>query len=876
MRAHAGIALFFAGMFVVRATAAGAVSPPWETCSIAERKSDVCGRGDAPRAFEQFLQPRELLQPNDAFSAELRYDLGQSPNFTVSWKELGRWGTHRIRKVTYSGSSTPFATLLVVEGSPKLFSPVMKWSGQMPEPEFHDYGHARVLVVAKDFGGNIPMVSTWAWIWSTRGPVRLDVDAAVAEAIEKAAPGYGGYGTGIEWPSLHCQTWVWKGDWPGKIGVDASVEAWFELGLDRLRVRRAFFLRESDEERKLVAWPSAARRLIAEPRPPTSRINQLALRLKGLHGTPISTLRVRAGRTGPPAAADARGFVTLPLSSPVLEGTPVPLEVVDSASPLVVISPCRGVVTAGRATRDIVLAQPGHPDLLKNAAALESLAECILRAGPIQERYEYSAYARHRQEALVSVAASIRVNPAELDTRIQAIARTAATPLRRGILALYRHRPLEAERHLRRASPNESARANAYLGRALFAQRRLAEAVEVLQSAIATSPFDPAALTVLGFALGESGDFPSAEIVLRSALSAEESASGPEGAAIPARLHHLAYALYARQDYRAIEQGYRRALAIVAKTHGTDSARYAEFLSHQASLAAEESDHATAESLFRRALAIQRALLGSAHSETADSMLSLGAARYHRQICEESDALFEGALAIRRRVFGDRHPATAGAWNAVGFCYDEKRQSDIAAEYYRRALSIQLSILGEDHTDTVSYMSNLGKALAEPEAEQFLTRALTMRQVLLGPDHPELIEDTYNLSLHYANNYKLAESERLLRRALAARERLSGPDHHNVAYLLTNLSALLINQGKLSDAEPLLRRALPIQEKTRGLNHRETAQTLGNIGIILDRQGHPKEAEPYFDRALRIYNEVLGPEHPDTRNLRELRPKPSQ
>src|SRR5712691_8703064 len=79
-----------------------------------------------------------------------------------------------------------------------------------------------VLVIAKDFGGNVPMVTTWAWTWGSSGPIRLDVRAALKQAIHIVAPDYDGYDTGIEWNTLHGLTWVWKGAYPGKIGVDVG------------------------------------------------------------------------------------------------------------------------------------------------------------------------------------------------------------------------------------------------------------------------------------------------------------------------------------------------------------------------------------------------------------------------------------------------------------------------------------------------------------------------------------------------------------------------------------------------------------------------------------------------------------------------------
>ena len=80
------------------------------------------------------------------------------------------------------------AGLLLAEGSPGIFSPLLRWSGQMPEAVIQRGGAVSVLVVQRDFGGNVPMVSTWAWVWGPLGPITLNVEGVVADAIQKVAP----------------------------------------------------------------------------------------------------------------------------------------------------------------------------------------------------------------------------------------------------------------------------------------------------------------------------------------------------------------------------------------------------------------------------------------------------------------------------------------------------------------------------------------------------------------------------------------------------------------------------------------------------------------------------------------------------------------
>jgi hypothetical protein len=206
--------------------------------------------------FNAFLNPEWVAKRLDGFSSEFSYDLKQEgPPVKAVWREIGRLGSHRIRDVRYSRGEQALADIVLAESSSGIFSPLMKWSGEMPAPVIHRVGPATVLVIQKDFGGNVPMVSTWAWVWGPMGPIRLDVEAALHEAIHKVAPGHTGYDTGLDWNTLHCNTGTWpEGKYPSKVEVQAETEAWFQLESTHLVVKRVVFRvfgKDGDERH----WP---------------------------------------------------------------------------------------------------------------------------------------------------------------------------------------------------------------------------------------------------------------------------------------------------------------------------------------------------------------------------------------------------------------------------------------------------------------------------------------------------------------------------------------------------------------------------------------------------------------------------------------------
>ena len=165
---------------------------------LVEGKGGDCRAGETPRRFNEFLNPTLLAkQHQDRFSAELAGSLRQArPPVTAVWRDIGKLGSHRIRKVQFSRVGSALVDLVLAEKKPGVWSLLMKWHGEMPVPVISREGARQVLVLHKDFAGNVPTVSTWAWMWGPAGPIRLDVEGAVQEAIQKVAPGHTGYDTG--------------------------------------------------------------------------------------------------------------------------------------------------------------------------------------------------------------------------------------------------------------------------------------------------------------------------------------------------------------------------------------------------------------------------------------------------------------------------------------------------------------------------------------------------------------------------------------------------------------------------------------------------------------------------------------------------------
>lgn len=238
------------------------VPAAWDGCYYSWGKGGDCGPTGPTKPARHFEDVRAVMRDaQDLFASELSWDLdrrGSEPSLgpaVAKWKDIGLLQAHRIRRLTFERNGDPLAELLLAEGEPGMYGVLFKWNGKMPEVRMHKIGGTDVVETFWDFGGNVPMVETWAWVWGTGGPVRLDM-RALQDAIHKVAPGHTGYATVLDWEKLHYLTYTWpENHYPGKVGVDEELEAWFELKGMRLEVKKVQWRKLYGEKPEVRHWP---------------------------------------------------------------------------------------------------------------------------------------------------------------------------------------------------------------------------------------------------------------------------------------------------------------------------------------------------------------------------------------------------------------------------------------------------------------------------------------------------------------------------------------------------------------------------------------------------------------------------------------------
>lgn len=229
---------------------------PWDTCTYVEGKADICRAGETARKFEEFLRPDWLKQPVDGFTVNTGLDrLRPRDTFRATWREAGVLGSSRIRVVEYLVNDMPAgAYLILAERKDGLFAPLLKWNGTLPEIKTFRPGPAGILGFSRDFGGNIPMVRTWAWTSTDAGPLLMDLDQSLRDAIQKVSAVHNCYNTEVEWETLHLRSWCWSGEWPGKVSVKGVIDVWFDFK-DAKLVPGRVELRNTENAADIKRWP---------------------------------------------------------------------------------------------------------------------------------------------------------------------------------------------------------------------------------------------------------------------------------------------------------------------------------------------------------------------------------------------------------------------------------------------------------------------------------------------------------------------------------------------------------------------------------------------------------------------------------------------
>jgi Tfp pilus assembly protein PilF len=223
----------------------------------------------------------------------------------------------------------------------------------------------------------------------------------------------------------------------------------------------------------------------------------------------------------------------------------------------------------------------------------------------------------------------------------------------------------------------------------------------------------------------------------QEAFALFRAASASRDAKVAAR----AFASLAPLDPAHADSYYRSAVIAEEKASGPVDRRVAVLLHEFALALRAKGDDQSAEPPLRRALAIQEALAKPDYHLTAAILNTLGNLLEGAHQMDEAERLERTALRLSEEKFGPESPELAMTCTNLADVLWNKRDLAGAAQLYRRAVTIDASLYGADRPETAADMANLGMVSKEAgqgaAADALLRRALAIYEKTLGPHSPQ-------------------------------------------------------------------------------------------------------------------------------------------
>lgn len=307
----------------------------------------------------------------------------------------------------------------------------------------------------------------------------------------------------------------------------------------------------------------------------------------------------------------------------------------------------------------------------------------------------------------------------------------------------------------------------------------------------AEDPTVAQALNDQGILLTTVGRYSDAAAVLARALAIREKLPDAD-ADVAQTLNNLAQAKKRLGQISEVEALLRRTAVLQETALGPENAALGDTLADIADILQANGREIEAEPLALRALAITEKTLGPDDPEVARRLIKLANVTSALKRFTEAEALFRRALAIRVKAFGAESQQAAGVLsNLANVILADKRPAD-AEPLLRQALDLQVKLRGANHPSVGATLVRLANALRDQdrydEAEPVYVKAIAVLVKAFGQDHPEVaggLEDFGDL--RFKQN-RFVEALDLFRRAgeiINRRDTVGDPVRPNQGGILT-------------------------------------------------------------------------------------------
>ncbi len=375
-------------------------------------------------------------------------------------------------------------------------------------------------------------------------------------------------------------------------------------------------------------------------------------------------------------------------------------------------------------------------------------------------------------------------------------------------------------------------------------------------------------LETIGRVYGNLGLYQSAEHAASQVLSLRRQFRDADHPEIVAALTLLGEALVQQGNYRDAEPRLAEALAMQQRLQmePKSEAQITQILGQARQL---EGRYEEAEALFRRSLALYQA--GPDQQDPAvSSVLNFLAQMLERKgDLKGAIAMTREALEMDRMLYGADHPQVGIQLHNLAYYLYESGDLVAASPMFEESLALLNRVLGETHPDTIRALGSHGRYLQRSgrldEAETALRDALKRQLAIRAGDDPEIGYDRVMLGLLLEEQGSNGEAEEQLRLALAVFDARLPPDHQYVGSVLTALGRLLATTGRGEEAEPLLKRALAIWQAQLPANSPEIAFTHAALAKVAADSGRRDEATALLNASYPLLRQAYGEEHVHTR-----------
>jgi CHAT domain-containing protein/tetratricopeptide (TPR) repeat protein len=376
------------------------------------------------------------------------------------------------------------------------------------------------------------------------------------------------------------------------------------------------------------------------------------------------------------------------------------------------------------------------------------------------------------------------------------------------------------------------------------------EAIEAARGAVAAAQAGGEdmpihlALRTLGRLLADRAELAEAVAVLESALARKHPSDQPASALDV--LQDLAEVHLRRHDKVQAQLS----LVQVEKVSGPISAlQSARTLDLRARLEREEGRYDAAFALGEQAWSLRVHLPDALI--VAESANLLGELEWFRRRFDSSCSWHRRAIEVLAQSVGTAHPAYGTSLGNLALAEAARGDVETARSLQAHAFEVTLAARGEAHPDTLDQLQNLANLDLDggdyARARDGYERVRRLTEAQFGAESDEAANVLYNLGLLFIRGGDPAGARDVLTRAVTAWEKSRGPRHPYVARGLDVLGSALMDLGEMKEADAALERAAVIHSGRSDTF--SLAWTLARRGLVRSRLGDVSDARNLANRA---------------------------